>query len=72
MVKIRDNLTLKACRIIADIKAEELAKAAGVTVDTYYKWERGGSFPNLPQINKIIQCYAENGFFVEMNDINFF
>ena len=72
MVKIRDNLTLKACRIIADIKAEELASAAGVTVDTLYKWEKGRSFPNMAQMNKIVKHFAEKGFYVEVNEINFF
>ena len=72
MVKIRDNLTLKACRIIADIRAEDLAAAAGVTVDTLYKWEKGRSFPNMPQMNKIVQYFAEKGFCVEVNEINFF
>ena len=72
MVKIRDNLTLKACRIITNIKAEELASAAGVTVDTLYKWERGKSFPNMPQMNNIVKCFADNGYYVEVNEINFF
>lgn len=72
MLKIRDNLTLKACRIIADIKAEEMAEAVGVTVDTFYKWEKGKSFPNAPQMIKIIKCFAEKGYAVEINDINFF
>lgn len=72
MVNIRDNLTLKACRIIAKIKAEELARAAGVTVDTYYKWENGKSFPNMPQMNRIVQYFVGKGFYVEVNDINFF
>lgn len=72
MVKMRDSLTLKACRIIADIRAEELAQAAGVTVDTYYKWEKGRSFPNMPQMKKIVKIYADKGYLVEVNDINFF
>ena len=72
MVNIRDNLTLKACRIIADIKAEEIAEAAGVTVDTLYKWEKGRSFPNMPQMNRIVQYFADKGFYVEVNDIKFF
>lgn len=72
MVNIRDNLTLKACRIIADIKAEEMAQAAGVTVDTLYKWEKGKSFPNMPQMNKIVHFFALKGFYVEVNDIKFF
>lgn len=72
MVNIRDNLTLKACRIIANIKAEVLAEAAGVTTDTLYKWENGKSFPNAPQMVKIIQCFADHGYFVEIGEINFF
>ena len=72
MIKMRENLTLKSCRIIAGIKAEEIADAAGVTVDTWYKWERGRSFPNAPQMIKIIECFAKNGYVVELNDINFF
>jgi DNA-binding XRE family transcriptional regulator len=72
MVNIRDNLTLKACRIIADIKAEELANAVGVTVDTLYKWEKGKSFPNAPQTVKIINYFARKGYIVNLNDINFF
>ena len=72
MVNIRDNLTLKSCRIIAGIKAEEIAKAAGVTVDTLYKWEKGRSYPNAPQMIKIINCFAKKGYFVEMDEIKFF
>jgi DNA-binding XRE family transcriptional regulator len=72
MVNIRDSLTLKSCRIIADIKAEEMAKAAGVTVDTLYKWESGKSFPNAPQTVKIIKYFADKGYYVDICDINFF
>ncbi len=72
VVDIRDNLTLKACRIIADVKAEEIAEAAGVTVDTLYKWEKGITFPNIPQMNKIVNFFADKGFYVKVNDIKFF
>lgn len=72
MVNIRDCLTLKSCRIIAGIKAEELAEAAGVTVDTLYKWEKGKSFPNAPQTVRIIKCFADKGYYVDIADINFF
>ena len=72
MINIREKLTLKSCRIIAGIKAEEMADAVGVSVDTWYKWERGRSFPNAPQMIKIIECFAKNGYVVELNDINFF
>ena len=72
MVNIRDNITLKACRIIADIKAEEIADAAGVGVDTIYKWEKGKSYPTAPQMVKIIKLFAEKGYEIDLNDINFF
>ena len=72
MVNIRDNLTLKACRIIASIKAEEMASRVGVSVDTLYKWEKGKSAPSAPQLIKIIKCFADKGYYVDINDINFF
>ena len=71
MVKIRDSLTLKACRIIVDVPAEELADFVGVKVDTLYKWEKGRSYPNAPQMAKIIQCFANKGYSVEIGEINF-
>jgi DNA-binding XRE family transcriptional regulator len=72
LLNIRDCLTLKACRIIANIKADDMADFVGVTVDTLYKWEKNRSFPNLPQIHKIIQCFAERGYIVDMSELNFF
>ena len=72
MVNIRDNLTLRACRIIANINAEEMADAVGIAVDTLYKWEKGKSFPNAPQTKKIINFFAEKGYVVNLSDINFF
>ncbi len=72
MIKIRENLTLKSCRIIAGIRADEIAEAAGVTVDTVYKWEKGKSFPNAPQMVNIIKCFAKNGYALDITEINFF
>ena len=72
MVRIRDSLTLKACRIIANVEAKEFADYVGVTVDTVYKWEKGKSFPNAPQMVKAIQCFANKGYLVEIGEINFF
>lgn len=72
MIKLRENLTLKSCRIIAGIKADEIAAAAGVTVDTLYKWEKGRSFPNAPQMVRIIKCFADNGYSLDITEINFF
>lgn len=72
MVDICDNLTLKACRIIANIRAEEMANYVGITVDTLYKWEKGKSFPNLPQMRKIVEFFADKGYALDINKINFF
>ena len=72
MVNIRDNLTLKACRIIADIRAEDIAEAVGVGVDTIYKWERGKSYPTAPQMVNIIKLFTERGYILDLNDIKFF
>lgn len=72
MVNIRDNLTLKACRVIANIKAEEIASDAGVTVDTVYKWEKGKSFPTAPQMVKVLECFAKKGYIVDLREIKFF
>jgi DNA-binding XRE family transcriptional regulator len=72
LVDICDNLTLKACRIIANIRAEEMANYVGITVDTLYKWEKGKSFPNLPQMRKIVEFFADKGYALDINKINFF
>ena len=71
MVNIRDGITLKACRIIADVSAKEMAAAVGVTVDTIYKWERGRSSPNAPQVQKILKLLANKGYIVGIDDIIF-
>lgn len=72
MVNIRDCLTLKACRIIANVKAEEIANTVGVTVDTIYKWEKGRSFPNAPQMVKIVKFFAGKGYIIDMDELKFF
>ena len=72
MIKVQENLTLKSCRIAAGIRADEIAEAAGVTVDTVYKWEKGRSFPNAPQMVNIIKYFAKHGYALNITDINFF
>lgn len=72
MINIRDNLTLKACRIVANIDAKELADAIGVNVDTLYKWESSKSYPNAIQMSKIANYFEKKGYFVDMNYLNFF
>lgn len=71
MVNIHDGITLKACRVIADISAKEMAAAVGVTTDTIYKWERGRSAPNAPQVQKILKLLANKGYIVGIDDIIF-
>jgi DNA-binding transcriptional regulator YiaG len=72
MVNIRDNLTLKACRIITGTKAEEIAEACNVNINTVYKWEKSESFPTAPQLKMIVKCFEGKGYTVDINDINFF
>lgn len=72
MKNVCDKLTLKACRVIAGIRAEEIATAVGVTVDTVYKWEKGRSFPTAPQMVKYLECFAEKGFIIDLRNIKFF
>lgn len=72
MANIPNKLTLKACRTIADVRADELAKAVGVNVDTIYKWEKGKSFPTAPQMVKYLECFAKKGFVIGLSDIKFF
>ena len=55
--------------MIAGIKAEEMANAVGITVDTLYKWEKGKSHPKSIQIVKIINYFAEKGYKVSIDDI---
>lgn len=71
MVKIRDCITLKACRVITGVDAKEFAESVGVTVDTVYRWERNLSAPNVRQLKKIKNFYAEKGYIVENDDIIF-
>lgn len=59
-------LTLKALRINAGLDQKSAAKVLGVTPETLSNWERGKSFPNVPQITAI-----ENLYDTTYSDINF-
>ena len=59
-------ITLKAARINAGIKQGDAAKLLGINPDTLCKWEKGVTFPNVPQLKKIEQLYGIN-----YADINF-
>ena len=71
MVQIRNCLTLKACRVIAGVEVKEIASYLGVVKDTIYSWEKGRTLPDVTQIKKIIDFYAEKGYIVNMDDIIF-
>ena len=59
-------MTLKAARVNAGYDQKAAANLLGITPETLGSWERGNTFPNVPQINAI-----ENLYGVEYADINF-
>ena len=50
-------LTLKALRVNAGLDQKSAAQILGVTPETLSNWERGKSFPNVPQITSIEKLY---------------
>lgn len=60
------GITLKALRVNSGLDQRTAAKEIGVTPETLSNWERGKSFPSVPQITKI-----ENLYGVNYADINF-
>lgn len=58
--------TLKALRINAGLDQKAAAEVIGVTPETLGSWERGKTFPSVPQISKIEELYK-----VSYADINF-
>lgn len=59
-------ITLKALRVNAGYDQKTAAQKIGVTPETLGSWERGKSFPNVPQISKLEDLYG-----VTYADINF-
>lgn len=51
-------ITLKAARVNRGYTQDAAAKIIGVTVDTISNWERGKSFPNVPQLKRIEEAYG--------------
>ena len=60
------GMTLKALRVNAGYDQRTAARIIGITPETLGNWEKGKSFPNVPQITKI-----ENLYHVRYADINF-
>lgn len=59
-------ITLKALRVNAGLDQRTAAQLIGVTPETLSNWERGKSFPNVPQITSIEKVYNTT-----YSDINF-
>lgn len=51
------KITLKAARINKGLSTEEVAKQIGVSSRTLQNWEKGNTFPDATQIEKIINLY---------------
>ena len=51
-------MTLKALRVNAGYTQVEAAKALDITPETLSNWERGKSFPTVPQIKEIEKLYS--------------
>lgn len=59
-------VTLEAARVNAGLKQSEAAEKMGITPETLSRWEKGKSFPTVPQITKLEELYG-----VSYADINF-
>ncbi len=61
-----ETLTLRAIRINKGWSLEEASIKIGVSKDTLSNWERGETYPNVPQIKRIEYVYN-----IAYNSINF-
>lgn len=59
-------VTLEAARVNAGLKQSEAAEKMGITPETLSRWEKGKSFPTVPQITKLEELYG-----VSYANINF-
>ena len=51
------KITLRGARANAGMTQDYVAKAIGVSVSTVKNWEKGITFPNQPQIEKLCDLY---------------
>lgn len=61
-----ETLTLRAIRINKGWSLEEASIKIGVSKDTLSNWERGETYPSVPQIKRIEEVYN-----ISYNNINF-
>ncbi len=50
-------ITLKAARVNAGYTQMEAANRIGVSKESISNWERGKSYPDVPQLKKIEELY---------------
>lgn len=50
-------ITLRAARVNAGYTQMEAANKIGVSKDSISNWERGKSYPDVPQLKKIEELY---------------
>lgn len=60
------GITLSAARVNAGLDRKTAANKLNISVDTLGNWEKGITFPNVPQIIKIEDLYS-----VSYADIDF-
>lgn len=51
-------ISLKALRVNAGLDQRAAAERLGITPETLSRWEKGKSFPTVPQITKIENLYG--------------
>lgn len=60
------KISLKAARVNKKLTQKKVAALMGISIETVGKWERGITFPDVKQLNKLIEIYGisfENLFF---------
>lgn len=53
-------ITLKAARVNKGLTQAQAAEILGVSADIISNWERGKSFPKVPEIQRIETLYGVN------------
>jgi len=62
-----NKMTLKSARVNKGYSQEEAAKILGVSKETLGNWERGKTYPDIPNLKKLERLYD-----VEYRNMYFF
>ena len=62
-----NELSLKAARVNAGMSLEEAAKSLGCAKSTLISWEKGRTYPNVPNLKKIEEVYKVDIAFIKFN-----